>query len=165
MRHHGCAGEPLDSVETLHRNSLLLQEETVADEEPRFRMLETIREYGLELLAASGAEDELRQRHVDYFLSFAEEAARGFFSPATASWLDRVESDHANLRTAVRWCIEHKDAEQGSAPGGRALVVLVRPRVRDRGPRSCWRRCWPCPRLPPRRSPERKRCWAQASWR
>ena len=106
-------GELLDSVETLHRNSLLLQEETGADEEPRFRMLETIREYGLERLAASGAEDELRQRYVDYFLSFAEEAARGFFSPATASWLDRVESDHANLRTAVRWCIEHKDAERG----------------------------------------------------
>src|SRR5664279_5413449 len=103
--------ELLDSVETLLRNSLLLQEETVPDEEPRFRMLETIREYGLELLAASGAEDELRQRHVDYFLSFAEEAARGFFSPATASWLDRVESDHANLRTALRWCIEYKDAE------------------------------------------------------
>jgi len=106
-------GETLDSVETLHRNSLLLQEVTVPDEEPRFRMLETIREYGLERLAAGGAEDELRLRHVDYFLSFAEDAARGFFSPATASWLDRVESDHANLRTAVRWCIEHKDAARG----------------------------------------------------
>ncbi len=106
-------GEPLDSVEALHRNSLLLQEETVPDEEPRFRMLETVREYGLERLVASGAEGELRGRHVDYFLSFAEEAAHGFFGPATASWMDRVESDHANLRTAVRWCIEHKDASRG----------------------------------------------------
>jgi non-specific serine/threonine protein kinase len=106
-------GEPLDSVETLHRYSLLLQEETVADGDPRFRMLETIREYGLELLAASGEQPELRRRHVDYFLAFAEQAARGFYSSATASWLDRVESDHANLRTAVRWCIEHKDAARG----------------------------------------------------
>lgn len=105
--------ELLDGVESLQRNSLLLQEEPVADVEPRFRMLETIREYGLERLAASGAEQELRQRYVDYFLSFAEEAARGFFSPATTLWLDRVESDHANLRTALRWCIEHKDAERG----------------------------------------------------
>ena len=108
-----ASSELLDGVESLQRNSLLRQEETVADDEPRFRMLETIREYGLERLAASGAGDELRQRHVDYFLSFAEEAARGFFSPATAFWLDRVESDHANLRTALRWCIEYKDAERG----------------------------------------------------
>ena len=132
----GARPDLLDGVESLQRNSLLRQEETVADVEPRFRMLETIREYGLERLAASGAEDELRRRHVDYFLSFAEEAARGFYSPATAFWLDRLESDHANLRAAVRWCIEHKDAETGSAPGGRAVVVLVRPRVRDRGPRA-----------------------------
>ena len=118
-RSRNCALPPtrqpdlLDSVESLQRNSLLRQEETVADVEPRFRMLETIREYGLERLAASGAEDELRQRHVDYYLSFAEEAARGLYSPATAFWLDRVESDHANLRTALRWCIERKDAERG----------------------------------------------------
>ena len=105
--------ELLGSVESLLRNSLLLQEETAPGEEPRFRMLETIREYGLERLAASGAEDGLRQRHVDYFLSFAEEAAHGFFSPATAFWLDRVESDHANLRTALRWCLARKDAERG----------------------------------------------------
>ena len=128
-------------------------------------MLETIREYGLERLAASGAEDELRRRHVDYFLSFAEEAARGFYSPATASWLDRVESDHANLRTALRWCLEHKDAEQGSAPGGRAVVVLVRPRVRHRGPRAAGGSPGPTRGRHRVDRPERKHCWAQASWR
>ena len=106
-------GEILDCVEALLRNSLLQQDETVADVEPRFSMLETVREYGMERLADSGAEEELRQRHVGYFLSFAEKAARGLFSPATAFWLDRVESDHANLRTALRWCIEHEDAERG----------------------------------------------------
>ncbi|HEY5882862.1 MAG TPA: helix-turn-helix domain-containing protein, partial [Nakamurella sp.] len=106
-------GETLDAVEILQRNSLLTLEETVADVEPRFRMLETIREYAWERLAASGAVDELGQRHVGYFLSFAEEAARGFLGPATALWLDRVEADHANLRAAVRRCIEHRDAARG----------------------------------------------------
>ena len=76
-------------------------------------MLETIREYALEQLATSGAEEELRQRHVDYFLAFAEEAAHGFFSPATAFWLDLVEFDHPNLRAALRWCLEHNDAQRG----------------------------------------------------
>jgi predicted ATPase len=106
-------GEILDSVESLQRNSLLRQEEPVADVEPRFRMLETIREYGLERLAVGGEEEELRRRHVDHFLRFAEQAARGFYGPATASWLDRVEADHANIRTALRWCLEHKDAGRG----------------------------------------------------
>jgi len=50
---------------------------------------------------------------VDYYLSFAGEAARGLYSPATAFWLDRLESDHANLRSALRWCIEREDAEKG----------------------------------------------------
>jgi predicted ATPase/DNA-binding XRE family transcriptional regulator len=137
------APDLLDGVESLQRTSLLRQEETVADVEPRFRMLETIREYGLERLAASGGEDELRQRHVDYYLSFAEEAARGLYSPATAFWLDRLESDHANLRSALRWCIEAQGRREGSAPGGRAVVVLVCPRVRDRGPRDAGRSAGP----------------------
>jgi tetratricopeptide (TPR) repeat protein len=103
-------------------------------------MLEAVREYALEALAAGGGEDELRQRHIDHFLAFAEEAASGFFGPGTATWLDRVSCDHANLRTALNWCIEHKDAERalrlaaalwffwyvrGHATEGRQLLAAV----------------------------------------
>jgi predicted ATPase/DNA-binding XRE family transcriptional regulator len=102
----------LDGIEALQRNSLLQLEET-ADEEPRFRMLETIREYGLERLAASGEEEQLRRRHARYYLSLAEEAARRFYSPATALWLDRVEQEHDNLRAALHWCVEQRNAEIG----------------------------------------------------
>ena len=102
----------LDRIEALQRTSLLQLEDT-ADEEPRFRMLETIREYGLERLAANDEQEELRRRHADYYLAFAEEAARGIYTPATALWLDRLETDHDNLRAVLRWCIEHQNAEMG----------------------------------------------------
>ena len=137
----------LDGIEALQRNSLLQLEET-ADEEPRFRMLETIREYGLERLAASGEEEELRRRHADYYLAFAEEAARGIYTPATALWLDRLEADHDNLRAALRWCIEHRQRRDGPAPGERLVVVLVCPRACHRGPDAAGGFFSPVPRRP-----------------
>ena len=63
-------------------------------------MLETIREYASELLEASGEADALRRRHTAFYLALAEEAEphlRG--DPAT--WLDRLEREHGNLRAAL----------------------------------------------------------------
>lgn len=102
----------LDGVEVLLRNSLLSRDET-ADGEPRFIMLETFREYGLELLAAMREADDLRTRHARYYLAFAEEAAGHLYSPTMGLWLDRLEQDHDNLRAALRWCIDGQRAEMG----------------------------------------------------
>ena len=71
----------------------------------RYRFLETIREYGLEKLRESGEEAALRQRHLDWFLAFAEEGERGLWSDEQASWLDRLETDHDNLRAALDWSV------------------------------------------------------------
>ena len=154
----------LDGVESLQRTSLLRQEETVADVEPRFRMLETIREYGLERLAASGAEDELTTA-ARRLLPVVRRGGR----PRLLQPGDRVLAGPGGVRPrqppdSVALVHRAQGRRQGSAPGGRAVVVLVRPRARDRGPRNCWRLCWPCPRRPPRRRPERKHCSAPASW-
>ena len=105
----------LDGVEALHRNSLLRLEETAHDE-PRFRMLETIHDYGLERLAASGMEEELRRRHADYFLRSPRRPPAASTAPPTALWLDRLEADHDNLRAALAWCMQH-DTPSGSAAG------------------------------------------------
>jgi len=67
-------------------------------------MLETIREYALERLAESGEVEELRRRHTDHFLTFAEEAEpylRSEVLRSTAEWLDRLEAEHDNLRAAL----------------------------------------------------------------
>jgi Predicted ATPase len=72
----------------------------------RYGMLETVREYAREKLARFGDETELRQRHRDFYLNFAEEAAGHLTGPMQAEWLDRLEVEHDNLRSALDWCAD-----------------------------------------------------------
>jgi predicted ATPase len=112
----GAAGDgsldALAAVEALQRCSLVHSHET-ADGELRFTMLETVREYALEKLSVSKEEQAVRARHAAWFRAVAEEGAPRFFSPAQGRWLDTLEREHDNLRAALRWCIERKDAETG----------------------------------------------------
>ena len=92
--------EIVDGLASLTDKGLTRLEGT--DEEPRFSMLETIREYALERLEHSGEASGRRRRHADYFLALAEEAEPNLIGPGSyAEWLDRLERDHANLRAAL----------------------------------------------------------------
>ena len=103
----------LSGVESLLDKSLL-REEQMASGETRLLMLETIREYGLELLEASGEMPELRRRHAVYYLELAEEAEPKLHEPDQVAWLGRLEAEHDNLRAAQTWCLtEPGDAETG----------------------------------------------------
>ena len=73
------------------------------DGEPRIAMLETIREYALEQIGASGEEAEMRDRHAAYYLGLAEAAVPMLRSAAQVRWLDWLEADHDNLRAAGDW--------------------------------------------------------------
>jgi predicted ATPase len=87
----------------------------------RYRMLETIREYALERLAASGESAGVRRRWVDYLLHLARTAEPALTGPDQAAWLDRLDRERANLRAAVRWCVESGadgDTRQGLKLGG-----------------------------------------------
>jgi predicted ATPase len=77
--------------------------------EPRFSMLETIREYAAEQLAASGEEAEMQERHAHYFLRLAEEGWPHLSSPQGDIWLERLEREDANLRAALAWSKAKKD--------------------------------------------------------
>ena len=66
-------------------------------------MLETIREYAAEQLAAMGETDELRRRHAEFFVALAERAEEGWLGPAQRSWLDRLDAEQGNLRAALTW--------------------------------------------------------------
>jgi predicted ATPase/DNA-binding CsgD family transcriptional regulator len=81
----------------------LLRRLAGANEEPRFGMLETIREFALERLAELGEEAAVRERHVAWCLKFAEEAAPRLHGPDQAIWFDRLEAEHDNLRAALAW--------------------------------------------------------------
>src|SRR5262249_39044172 len=74
---------------------------------PRYRMLETVREYARERLEASGEADQIGRRHAAYFLALAETAEPELFGPAQVSWFDRLEAEHPNLRAALAWATGH----------------------------------------------------------
>jgi predicted ATPase/DNA-binding NarL/FixJ family response regulator len=81
----------------------LLRRVDAPGNEPRFQLLETIRQYALEQLASEGERDAVQDRHAMYFLTLAEQAERGSRGAEQAAWLDRLEREHDNLRAALRW--------------------------------------------------------------
>jgi tetratricopeptide (TPR) repeat protein len=81
----------------------LLRLEEGSDGEPHFRMLETVREYGLERLAASGEESTTRDRHAGFFLDLAERAGPEIVETADPALLELLEREHDNLRAALAW--------------------------------------------------------------
>jgi len=119
--------ETLAGLTSLIDKSLLRPEEAT-DDEPRFRMLETIREYALGRLVDVGEADEFRRRHAEYFLSFVEHAEPGLVGASQAAWLDRIEKEHDNLRAALDWL-----ALRGPADHGLRLAAALRRFWRARG--------------------------------
>jgi predicted ATPase/DNA-binding CsgD family transcriptional regulator len=100
----------LDAVARLVDKSLLRQE---GEGEPHLLMLETIREYGLERLEASGEAESMRRQHATFFLQLAEEAYPKIHSAEQSTWYNRLEADHDNLRAALRWTLERKAPQMG----------------------------------------------------
>src|SRR6266511_2976929 len=85
------------------------------DEEPRFAMLETIREYSLERLDERGDGPSTRRRHAESMLEFAR-TARGFArGPKEPQWLDRTQLELDNIRAALGWATEAGDGVLGLA--------------------------------------------------
>jgi predicted ATPase/class 3 adenylate cyclase len=105
-------GDVLETLASLADKSLLRQEEQ-PDGEVRFRMLQTLREFGLEVLASEGELEPTLAAHAAYYLAQAEQAEPELRSAQQAVWLDRLEAEHDNLRAALHWLIEHKEAEMG----------------------------------------------------
>lgn len=82
-----------------------------ADREPRFVMLETIREFGDEQLEASNEGEESRRRHATYFLSMAEALANQLAGMEMARALDQLATELPNIRVALAWARDRGEAE------------------------------------------------------
>jgi predicted ATPase/DNA-binding CsgD family transcriptional regulator len=100
--------ELLDEVASLFDQSLIQPMEQ-DDDEPRLFMLETIREYGLEMLVASREMEESHRAHALYYLRLAEEGEAHLRSTQQIAWLKRLEREHANLRAALAWLIDKQE--------------------------------------------------------
>jgi predicted ATPase len=90
----------LDTLASLIDKSLLRGEED-GSTEPRFTMLETIREYAVDRLDDQGDAPELRSRHADFFLALAEQAQIELRGPGRGSWFVRLELETGNFRSAI----------------------------------------------------------------
>lgn len=101
--------EVLDGIASIVDKSLMRQHDQ-PEGEPRFTMLETIREYALEHLRSSGEEAPTRRAHAAYCLVLAEE---GIASPEQTEWLARFETEHDNFRAALEWLTTTGNAEWG----------------------------------------------------
>ncbi|MGN6811033.1 MAG: ATP-binding protein [Thermomicrobiales bacterium] len=115
----GAAGQPddvTDGLAALVDNSLV-RVERGADGHTRYEMLETIREFAEEQLAASGEEEAVRRRHAAVMFAYAEQADRGLQSGERLMWTRAVAAEVDNVRAALRWLLDHDETE-------RALVFV-----------------------------------------
>ena len=99
-------GDVVDRVGELLDQSLVRLDEEPA--EPRFAMLETIREYAAEMLATGDDGETIPRRHAAAFRGLAQEAAPHLRGADQRHWLDRLEGDLDNLRAALDWSAEHE---------------------------------------------------------
>jgi predicted ATPase len=96
----------LDAIGSLVDKNLLRQH---GAERPRFAMLEVLREFALEQLRAMGEEDALRRRHAQAFRKLVDEAEGPLTGPDQRLWLERLETEHPNLRAAIAYALQSGD--------------------------------------------------------
>jgi predicted ATPase/DNA-binding CsgD family transcriptional regulator len=102
-----CPGEGieaaavLDLLTSLADKSLVLVETRTG--EPRYRLLETIRQYSRTRRGMSGEAAAVQRRHGDWYLALAERAEAELRGPRQEAWLERLEVEHDNLRAALEW--------------------------------------------------------------
>ncbi|HEX6357408.1 ATP-binding protein [Actinophytocola sp.] len=105
---HGLAvDDVLDTVASLVDKSILVVEPH--GEVMRYRMLETIREFGVELLEQTGEHADLLHKHRDWHLGLVERADADWVSPRQVDWFARLDREHANVQAAVNYCLLEPD--------------------------------------------------------
>jgi len=107
--------EAMEALDALVDASLVSRDPT--GEDPRYRMLETVREFAAEQLAATGELARTRRHHAAFFLAMAEHAAARMHGPEEPTWLGRLDRDHDNLRAVLAWTLSEGE--------GRAVLRLA----------------------------------------
>ena len=111
--------EMLDVVTRLVDKSLVVAERSGGGAEARYRFLETVRQYAMEVLGEEAEHAAVADRHLEHFLGLAETAAPELAGPHPATWLSRLETEHENFLAALAWC------ERTAAGASRALRLAT----------------------------------------
>jgi predicted ATPase/DNA-binding CsgD family transcriptional regulator len=106
-----CPSASVELLAALADRSLIVVDNQGDQPEPRYRMLETIREFAGERLAEAGEVDVIRTRHRDYYLRLAETAAPLLVGPDKDRWRARLTREMDNMRAALAWSRDRRDAE------------------------------------------------------
>lgn len=124
-----CAGAELDEDDILDllgglvRKSLVV--DTIDDSTSRYRLLESVREYAGEKLAADASNDALHRRHAAYYLRLAQAAQRTYYTTPSKRWLTKLQPEIENFRSALNWSLAlGKDVTLGATLAG-ALVMFL----------------------------------------
>jgi predicted ATPase len=111
-----CAGAPVEIEDVLDLLAGLvarsLVEATTSGATTRYRLLETIRQYGEERLAEAGKTDDLRARHADHFIDFAATATPSMFGPRQLEWGARLAGERDNFQAAMAFALDSDDVER-----------------------------------------------------
>jgi predicted ATPase/DNA-binding SARP family transcriptional activator len=118
-----CVALPLGAAAGLDSlaDASLIRRERAVDGEPRFGMLETIRELARERLGASGDEAAVRERHARFFLELGARGGPNVRGVERAEWLARLDRDLENVRAALAWSTDGGDPEVGLLLAGTLL--------------------------------------------
>jgi predicted ATPase/class 3 adenylate cyclase len=113
-----CSGDGIEEIEVLDLLEQLVDKSLITVErdasgDSRYTMIESVWEYSREKLEASGEAQAVRDRHLNYFLAFAEQAGPHLDGPDQKAWLDRCGSERFNIRLATEWAIKSQKAEAG----------------------------------------------------
>ncbi len=109
-------GDVVEALDQLADQSLLRRMPDF--DEPRFLMLQTIRDFATERLEESGEAHLVRDRHLKAFIALAQEAHPHLFGPQRKEWLDRLQEDHDNFRAALEWAVSAGNAQEAMRLGG-----------------------------------------------
>ncbi|CAA9497686.1 MAG: hypothetical protein AVDCRST_MAG12-2460 [uncultured Rubrobacteraceae bacterium] len=114
-------GDVMDLLSRLVDKSLVLSEGVAAAPgaaSPRYTMLEPVRQYGGERLAASPEAEPVRRRHASWYFELAQEVEPWLRGAHQEVWLERLETEYGNLRVALAWALERGEVDQGLWFGG-----------------------------------------------
>jgi predicted ATPase/class 3 adenylate cyclase len=112
----------LDSLTALVGKSMVAEEEG-PDQASRYRLLETMRAYARQQLAATGKPARLRRRHAEHYAAFAERAGPELYGPAQLDWQPRIRAELDNLQAAVTWALS--SGGQRRRPAFRIVAALA----------------------------------------